>query len=83
MFVKNKKSGKYRPLWYVLSGKELYEYRKRYDKQYRSLLSLVGTYVKEEADEALGNGHFLYGLRVLQPNSMGKVYFLQNKNERD
>ncbi len=37
--------------WYCLLGKELYVYKKKNDEKHKSMHSLIGVFIKDEAEE--------------------------------
>ena len=55
-FLKTK-TDRYKEHWAVLTGNDLYCYRQREDKEHRVMHSMIGTFIKEMAPEALSLIH--------------------------
>jgi len=76
--------GKLKRYWFVLLGKEFYCYRKKDDPNHKTMHSLVGTYVKDEAEEQVpGKSVKLYPFRLIFPPNKSRQYFLISKEDRD
>lgn len=62
--------------WYCLLGKELYVYKGKKDEKHKSMHSLVGSFIKEEAEEQLDSTTVLYPFKLIYPTGKARVYYL-------
>jgi hypothetical protein len=69
--------------WYCLLGKELYVYKKEREEKHKSMHSLVGVFIKDEAEEQLDSTTVLYPFKLIFPGNKQRMYYLQSKEEKD
>ena len=68
--------------WYRLIGKELYVYRAKDSNKHKILHSLVGAYIKNEADVKI-DGATLYSFKLIFPSKTVRQYYSMNQAQKD
>ena len=70
--------------WYCLLGKELYVYKNKNDEKHKSMHSLIGVFIKDEAEEIqLNSTNTLYNFKLIFPPNKARSYYLLNKEDKD
>ena len=49
--MRKAKENKLKKYWYSLQDKELYVFKHKTDEQHKTMVNLVGVFIKEEKDE--------------------------------
>lgn len=74
-FLKTK-SDRYKAHWGMIMGNELYCYRHKGDTDHRAMHCLVGTFIKEFAQEKAGEYGSFWPIKItLPPNKSRVLYF--------
>lgn len=60
IYKKQKKAGDIKKYWFVLLGKEMYQYKQKNEIQHKEMHSLSGVYIKEELPEEMIDGKTYY-----------------------
>mmetsp|Transcript_29481 Transcript_29481/g.28635 ORF Transcript_29481/g.28635 Transcript_29481/m.28635 type:complete len:158 (+) Transcript_29481:1187-1660(+) len=68
--------GKFRKYWFSLIGKEIYCYKKKNDKDHKTMHNLLGVYISEEPDEQLTPTLTLFPIKLIFPPSKARTYYL-------
>lgn len=66
--MRKAKENKLKKYFYVLQDKELYVYKKKTDKQHKTMVNLVGVFIWIDEDEPLDKKNILYPLSLIFPN---------------
>jgi len=69
--------------WYCLLGKELYVYKNRKEEKHKSMHSLVGAFIKDEAEEQLDSTTVLHPFKLIFPGNKSRIYYLLNKEDKE
>jgi hypothetical protein len=68
--------------WYTLLGKELYVYKNKDEEKHKSMHSLVGVFIKDEAEEQLDSTTCLHPFKLIFPPNKVRAYYLLNKEDK-
>ena len=74
---------KLKKYWYQILGKELYVYKNQAEEKHKGMHKLVGVFIKEEPDEHLDKSTVLYTFKLIFTPNKSRMYYLQNKEDRD
>jgi len=66
--MRKAKENKLKKYYYILEDKELYVYKKKADKQHKTMVNLVGVFIKIDEDEPLDKKNILYPISLIFPN---------------
>jgi len=69
--------------WYCLLGKELYVYKNKREEKHKSMHSLVGVFIKDEAEEQLDSTTVLYPFKLIFPPNKARSYYLTSREEKE
>ena len=69
--------------WYCLLGKELYVYKNKKEEKHKSMHSLVGVFIKDEAEEQLDSTTVLYPFKLIFPPNKARSYYLTSREEKE
>ena len=69
--------------WYCLLGKELYVYKNKREEKHKSMHSLVGVFIKDEAEEQLDATTVLYPFKLIFPPNKARSYYFTDRDEKD
>jgi Ca2+-binding EF-hand superfamily protein len=79
LYVKEKEAVRY---WFCIDKKDMYCYKDKNDTAYKSMSSLVGCFVKEEASEEI-NGMVLSPFSVIISQSKSRKYYAEREEDRN
>ena len=68
--------------WYTLLGKELYVYKSKKEEKHKSMHSLVGVFIKDEAEEQLDSTTVLHPFKLIFPPNKVRTYYLLTKEDK-
>ena len=74
---------KLKKYWYCLLGKELYVYKNKREEKHKSMHSLVGVFIKDEAEEQLDSTTVLYPFKLIFPPNKARSYYLTDREEKE
>ena len=74
---------KLKKYWYCLLGKELYVYKNKREEKHKSMHSLVGVFIKDEAEEQLDSTTVLYPFKLIFPPNKARSYYFSDKAEKE
>ena len=74
---------KLKKYWYCLLGKELYVYRNKREEKHKSMHSLVGVFIKDEAEEQLDSTTILYPFKLIFPPNKARSYYFSDRAEKE
>lgn len=66
--MRKAKENKLKKYYYILEDKELYVYKKKTDKQHKTMVNLVGVFIRIDEDEPLDKKNILYPISLIFPN---------------
>jgi len=66
--MRKAKENKLKKYYYVLDDKELYVYKKKGDKAHKTMVNLVGVFIRVDEDEPLDKKNVLYPISLIFPN---------------
>jgi Ca2+-binding EF-hand superfamily protein len=70
------RENKLKKYWYVLSDKELYAYKDKDSEKHKTMLNLIGVFLRVDPDEALDKKNILYPFTLIFPNKERTFYLL-------
>lgn len=70
------KENKLKKYYYILEDKELYVYKKKTDKQHKTMVNLVGVFIRIDEDEPLDKKNILYPISLIFPNKTWQFFFI-------
>ena len=73
---------KLKKYWYCLLGKELYVYKNKREEKHKSMHSLVGVFIKDEAEEQLDSTTVLYPFKLIFPPNKARSYYFSDREEK-
>ena len=86
MYRKTKDKTKIKKYWYTIVGHEMYSYKNEESKAHKTMHSMTGVYISEEASEkmadASGKSLTLYPIKLIFPHKYRMYYFME-KDDRD
>lgn len=74
---------KLKKYWYCLLGKELYVYKNKREERHKSMHSLVGVFIKDEAEEQLDSTTVLYPFKLIFPPNKARSYYFSDRAEKE
>ena len=74
---------KLKKYWYCLLGKELYVYKNKREEKHKSMHSLVGVFIKDEAEEQLDSTTVLYPFKLIFPPNKARSYYFSDRAEKE
>ena len=74
---------KLKKYWYCLLGKELYVYKNKKEERHKSMHSLVGVFIKDEAEEQLDSTTILYPFKLIFPPNKSRSYYFTERSEKE
>lgn len=74
---------KLKKYWYCLLGKELYVYKNKREEKHKSMHSLVGVFIKDEAEEQLDSTTILYPFKLIFPPNKARSYYFSDRAEKE
>ena len=74
---------KLKKYWYCLLGKELYVYKNKREEKHKSMHSLVGVFIKDEAEEQLDSTTILYPFKLIFPPNKARAYYFSDRAEKE
>ena len=74
---------KLKKYWYCLLGKELYVYKNKREEKHKSMHSLVGVFIKDEAEEQLDSTTILYPFKLIFPPNKARSYYFSDRSEKE
>jgi len=80
--MRKAKENKLKKYYYILEDKELYVYKKKTDKQHKTMVNLVGVFIRLDEDEPLDKRNILYPISLIFPNKTRQFFFI-DKTLRD
>lgn len=66
--MRKAKENKLKKYYYILNEKELYVYKKKADKSHKTMVNLVGVFIRVDEDEPLDKKNILYPISLIFPN---------------
>ncbi len=69
---------RFKKYWYCLLGKELYVYKNKKEERHKSMHSLVGVFIKDEAEEQLDSTTIMYPFKLIFPPNKARSYYLES-----
>lgn len=81
--MRKAKENKLKKYWYTLIEKELYVYKAKDDKKHKTMINLVGVFLKIEPDEPLDKKNTLYPFSLIFPNKERTFYLLTKKDREE
>ena len=80
--MRKAKENKLKRYWYCLLEKELYVYKHKDDATHKTMVNLIGVFIKDEPEEVLDKKNSLFPFTIIFPNKQ-RTFYLQKKEDRD
>ena len=80
--MRKAKENKLKRYWYCHLEKELYVYKHKDDATHKTMVNLIGVFIKEEPEEVLDKKNSLFPFTLIFPNKQ-RTFYLQKSEDRD
>lgn len=81
--MRKAKENKLKKYWYTLLEKELYVYKHKDDQKPKTMVNLVGVFIKEEPEEQLDRSNTLYPFTLIFPSKTRTFYLLKEEERKN
>ncbi len=78
--MRKAKENKLKKYWYTLLEKELYVYKHKDDSKPKTMVNLVGVFIKEEPEEQLDRSNTLFPFTLIFPSKTRTFYLLKEED---
>ena len=80
--MRKAKENKLKKYWYTLLEKELYAYKSKGDAKHKTMINLIGVYIRIDQEEPLDKKNIIYPFTLIFPNKE-RTFYLLTKENRD
>mmetsp|Transcript_19109 Transcript_19109/g.22031 ORF Transcript_19109/g.22031 Transcript_19109/m.22031 type:complete len:786 (-) Transcript_19109:37-2394(-) len=80
--MRKAKENKLKKYWYKLCDKELRVYKRKDDKEHKTMVNLISVFLRVDPDEQLDKKNTLYPFSLIFPNKE-RTFYLLSKDDRD
>lgn len=80
--MRKARENKLKKYWYTLLEKELYVYKSKGDPKHKTMINLIGVFLRVEPDEPLDKKNILYPFTLVFPNKE-RTFYLLSAEARD
>ena len=80
--MRKAKENKLKKYWYTLLEKELYAYKSKGDAKHKTMINLIGVYLRIDPEEPLDKKNILYPFTLIFANKE-RTFYLISKDSRD
>lgn len=81
--MRKARENKLKKYYYTLLEKELYVYKNKGDEKHKTMINLVGVFLRIDAEEPLDKKNILYPFTLMFPNKERTFYLLKEKDREE
>jgi len=81
--MRQAKEDKFKKYYYRLFDKELYVYKTKKDKAHKTMINLIGVFLRTDKEEPLDKKNVLYPFTLIFPNKERTFYLLSSKERSE